>query len=890
MLVSFAAAAHACPEFSAPFTVFPSAFQPADVAACDLDADGRDDLVIANYYGSSVTIKLGGIDDAHDVPVRAGPRSIASADFDADGKLDLAVATFGRVSMRRGGGNGNFDLWPDIFTDITVVTVVAGDFDADTHADLVTLRRTGADSNALEFWRGFGDGNFAPAVRLDVGGSPQALAAGLLDADACLDLAVAIPNQLVLWYGGTAAPSPTLVLPGQASAVAVSEHDGIAITCEVTVFGGIQQRAMWIAVGVDRTAVVDAEIGVPEYIFDITIADVDADGDRDPVLLGPRLQPLRRRPGGFDYGPTAAAGARATAVACLDLDGDAIRDIVVADHNAFGVLLLPGHGDGSFGLLPTFTTGLPQAVVLDDVDGDAELDAVFVGVTTSTMSVHRGTGDGSFGRRTDVTTLPWPKDAVLADLDADGHQDAVVVTCEPFNRPTRGRLAVHRGDGHGGFGPPEETELAGPATGVCASDLDGDGALDVAVTVWDAVPPSDGGLQLFHGRGDGSFGLPTRLAVGPVPMAVACADVDGDGGPDLLASFRQSAVDSRGGVSWLRGPGFSTRSDVLTGIDPRRLVLAHVDSDARLDVVVTSSYFARPERGRLVVLCNNGTDLVPTADVRCAAEPFAPIVADFDADGFADVAVTNASSHTVSFWRGDGTGRLQEHCEVGTGPRPVAIAGADLDHDGRMDLVTADGGASTATVLRRIGVPTPVSVSGLAATRTAGGVRLDWQLGWLLGTASVQVERTPALDVPFAAVGARLEPATEMSFEDLQPLPDAWYRLRLEARSGEQWTSEPVRVAAAPLTLALAMPVVDAAAVRLAYTLPQTTASVQLVIVDARGRRVRSLIDGAGAAGRHTEVWDRRDVGGRRVARGIYWAKLVADGQSVVQRVPIVGR
>jgi hypothetical protein len=449
---------------------------------------------------------------------------------------------------------------------------------------------------------------------------------------------------------------------------------------------------------------------------------------------------------------------------------------------------------------------------------------------------------------------------------------------------------VHHGDGHGGFGPAQETELAGPGTGVCVSDLNRDGALDVAVTVWDAVPPSDGGLQIFHGRGDGSFELPTRLAVGPIPMAVVAGDVDGDGSPDLVASFRQSATDPRGGISWLRGPGLSIRTDILTGIDPRRLVLAHVDSDARLDVVVTSSYFARPERGRLAVLCNDGTDLVPTADVRCAAEPYAPIVADFDADGFADVAVTNASSHTVSFWRGDGTGQLHEHCEVGTGPRPVAIAGADLDHDGRTDLVTADGGASTATVLRRIGVPTPVSVSGLAATRTAGGVRLDWQLGWLLGTASVQVERTPALDVPFMALGPRLEPAAEMSFEDLEPLAEAWYRLRLEARAGEQWTSEPVRVAAAPLTLALALPVVDATGVRFGYTLPHTTARVQLVIVDARGRRVRSLVEGAGAAGAHTEVWDRRDVGGRRVARGIYWARLVADGQSVVQRVPMVGR
>ncbi|NNM31718.1 MAG: T9SS type A sorting domain-containing protein [Gemmatimonadetes bacterium] len=74
------------------------------------------------------------------------------------------------------------------------------------------------------------------------------------------------------------------------------------------------------------------------------------------------------------------------------------------------------------------------------------------------------------------------------------------------------------------------------------------------------------------------------------------------------------------------------------------------------------------------------------------------------------------------------------------------------------------------------------------------------------------------------------------------------------------------------------------ASTRLSFELPAPS-RVQLRLYDAAGRLVRTLRDGRLPAGRHVAQWDGRDRDGRRVANGIYFAKLDAGGRSMTQRV-----
>jgi hypothetical protein len=79
----------------------------------------------------------------------------------------------------------------------------------------------------------------------------------------------------------------------------------------------------------------------------------------------------------------------------------------------------------------------------------------------------------------------------------------------------------------------------------------------------------------------------------------------------------------------------------------------------------------------------------------------------------------------------------------------------------------------------------------------------------------------------------------------------------------------------------------SAGEVTLGYTLPRGGA-VRLVLYGARGERVRTLVSGERPAGAHAVTWDQRDERGRRVAPGLYYARLETDGRSLERPLAVV--
>jgi hypothetical protein len=74
-------------------------------------------------------------------------------------------------------------------------------------------------------------------------------------------------------------------------------------------------------------------------------------------------------------------------------------------------------------------------------------------------------------------------------------------------------------------------------------------------------------------------------------------------------------------------------------------------------------------------------------------------IADFDRDGKLDLAVVNRDGNTVSVLLGDGSGSFGTKTDFGTVLTPTAIAIADLDRDGKLDLVVTNSTASTVSVI-----------------------------------------------------------------------------------------------------------------------------------------------------------------------------------------------
>lgn len=87
---------------------------------------------------------------------------------------------------------------------------------------------------------------------------------------------------------------------------------------------------------------------------------------------------------------------------------------------------------------------------------------------------------------------------------------------------------------------------------------------------------------------------------------------------------------------------------------------------------------------------------------------------------------------------------------------------------------------------------------------------------------------------------------------------------------------------AATAMLSPALPNPTGGETRFVVNLPRA-ASADLAIVDLAGRRVATLHRGPLAAGQRTFVWD-----GRGAANGVYFARLVVDGQTVARRVTLL--
>ena len=126
----------------------------------------------------------------------------------------------------------------------------------------------------------------------------------------------------------------------------------------------------------------------------------------------------------------------------------------------------------------------------------------------------------------------------------------------------------------------------------------------------------------------------------------------------------------------------------------RGIAAADFDRNGWIDVA-----HANIGRNSVTVLLNRGDgSLVRSVDVPVGTGPFDLATGDFDRDGVPDLAVTNADAHTVSILRGRGTGAFAR-TDIPAPRGPRGIHAADVNRDGRLDLVVSGWEAGSVAVL-----------------------------------------------------------------------------------------------------------------------------------------------------------------------------------------------
>jgi hypothetical protein len=336
---------------------------------------------------------------------------------------------------------------------------------------------------------------------------------------------------------------------------------------------------------------------------------------------------------GLEY----STGTGPAAIAVGDLNQDGWQDLVTANSTDNTVSILLGRGDGTFAAHVDYATGKgPSSVAIADLNGDGKLDLVVTNATDNTVSVLKGNGDGTFQAHTDRAANALPQSVAVADLNHDQKADLVLVNA-PANS-AQGNISVLIGNGDGTFHNPVQYAAAVGTTSLTVADLNSDGTPDIVVANSDTAHVTTGALNVFIGKGDGTFRAGTTYDIGLGASSVAVADLNDDGKLDLIVStFARSTIPGPDSVTVLLGNGDGAFGQANT--------------------------FSTDAGGSI-------------------------IAADFDGDGQTDVAVASPSTNTLCLLLGAGDGTFRSQTAFGSGNSPGGLAAGDFNGDGHIDLVT----------------------------------------------------------------------------------------------------------------------------------------------------------------------------------------------------------
>lgn len=347
----------------------------------------------------------------------------------------------------------------------------------------------------------------------------------------------------------------------------------------------------------------------------------------------------------FSAGVGFAAGDEPQGIVSADFNKDGNVDVAVTNYAAGTVSVLLGNGAGSLAAPVAYAaSGSLSGVAVGDLNNDGKIDLVATG---DDVAVLLGKGDGTFDTAVNTAAGSVPQNSVVGDLNRDGKADVVTANVlDPF-------ASVFTGTGTGTLGTQVQPNVNN-SSDVVIADFNGDGKQDLAFSLFGDENDATGtGVAVFRGNGDGSFAAGTRyaFATGERAFSLASGDFNRDGRPDLVAA--------NGGAVGAGIPGADTLS----------------------------------------VLINTGTSFATPIDLDSGPTPGDVTVGDFDGDGYDDIAAVTAGNVTHVFSSdGDGTFGPAVDLTLEGADECNGVAVADLNNDGRPELLVATLGSNAVTV------------------------------------------------------------------------------------------------------------------------------------------------------------------------------------------------
>ena len=296
---------------------------------------------------------------------------------------------------------------------------------------------------------------------------------------------------------------------------------------------------------------------------------------------------------------------------------------------------------------------------------------------------------------------PGPNAATIGDFNNDGKLDiAVANACGDRQCGTNGRVKILLGNGDGTFteGMKYRSARNGNSVALATADFNNDGKLDLAVV--NTGININGDVSVLLGDGKGGFGPPKAFAPGGVPLFVATGDFNHDGNMDMAVT-----LNNPGEVSVLLGKGNGKFEPAVTypvEIGPQGLAVADVNGDSIPDLLVVNEcgHVDGCRQGTVSVLLGNGDGTFqPQQSYFVGIFPLTVAVADVNHDGKPDLVLdlpcgtdTNCVSNAgIAVLLGNGDGTFQNvQSFIGNATDSIRVSVGDFNGDGNLDAVSLD--------------------------------------------------------------------------------------------------------------------------------------------------------------------------------------------------------
>jgi hypothetical protein len=300
--------------------------------------------------------------------------------------------------------------------------------------------------------------------------------------------------------------------------------------------------------------------------------------------------------------------------------------------------------------------------------------------------------------------------ALSADVNGDGKPDLLFFD---------GTVLLGKGDGTFTTGTPWRSTIGVPnieGTQFAIGDFNGDGRPDIFV-----IGPLNV-LGVLLGNGDGTFQAAVTTSIANTAASFLIGDLNGDSKLDVLAQVGSSTFAYFGNGDGTFAAGIASNAPNLAAPD----ALADFNGDGKLDLLVA---------GMGVQLGNGDGTFKPLQAFPTGVLTGSSVIGDFDGDSKLDVAVTAANATGLQLQilsgNGDGTFRASSIQSLPLTDGLGDLVAADLNGDGKLDLVGSTSYATQVFIGKGDGTFTPGSFYNSPTMNPNSGI---------LGSTSIVVE------------------------------------------------------------------------------------------------------------------------------------------------------